>query len=187
MIENRDLSATSILRNIGFPTIWKFRSLTKLQNRFLHHPDLIELANTYRAQLNCLPSADLGLLGINAYVQQNFGVYSPVGGWSKLTELLKVRCAQLGVSFELGQEVKPVELAGQICGVELAGKFKAADFVLLSKSEGLPENLSWLNLPDFITLKANLFVIEEQSWLGLGSAHAVLTGEILANHIGSAS
>lgn len=187
LIENKKSSTTSLLRSVGISTIWKFRSLAKLQSKYLVHQDLRKLANFYRAQINYPTSVDSGLLGINAYVQQNFGVYLPSGGFSKLTEALENRCKQLGVLIEACDQVKPVELAGQICGVEKLGRFSSADFVIVSGSNNSAANLGWLNLPDFRTATSNLFEIDEQSWLGLGPAHAVLTGEIVANHIGSAS
>lgn len=187
LIENRDSSTTSLLRNVGISTIWKFRSLAKLQSKYLEHQELRNLASSYRAQINYPTDNDSGLLGINAYVQQNFGVYLPHDGFSKLTEALENRCKQLGVLIEVSDQVKPVELAGQICGVEKSGRFSSADLVIVSGSNNSAENRGWLNLPDFRTATSNLFEINEQSWLGLGPAHAVLTGEIIANHIGSAS
>lgn len=188
LVENRDANQFSILRKIGPNLIWQFRSLTKLHSNFLPDPDLLRLAWAYREQVNVASECDFGLLAINAYVQQNFGVYLPTEGLPKLGSALVERCDQLGVQFEMNSVARPVELNGQICGIETSNNsFVAADFVILNSPGFEMPNASWFQLPDAATAILNFFEISELSWLGIGPAQAVLTGEAVANRIGSAS
>lgn len=188
LIENKDANSFSIIRKIGPGLIWQFRSLAKLHSRYLHDQDLVRLALAYRQQSNVASDCDLGLLAINAYVQQNFGVYKPSGGLPKLSSALIERAEKLGVNFEMDSIGKPVELSGQVCGIETTEKsFIAADYVIHNHTGHELPNPSWVNLPDTRTSISKLFEISELSWLGIGPAQAVLSGEAVATRIGSAT
>jgi len=187
LIETDSKNGLSKLKAIGFGTIRSAFTDVGLIKRHLSHPDLISLTQLYRTQTNVERPTKLGLLSLNSYVQQIFGVYEPPGGLSELTGQLKRRCADLGVEFSFNESVKPVQVANQIVGVETSsGNLISFDYVVLNDLANLVSRATWLQLPTVHTSIAGFYQILEKSWLGIGPSQAVLSAEVVALDIGSA-
>lgn len=186
LVENQ--LTQNIRKTIGFSNFWNFRNFSSLLMSNFSHPALIDLAQSYQQKCWVTSDTKIGILALNSYVEQIFGVYKPVGGMAQLSQALQKRCVKLGVNFEFSTKVNPVELGDQIIGIEVdSGKFQAADFVVVNDTSKISLQLNWRSQPSYETKFAGLFVINETSWLGIGPAHAVLGAQIVAQAIGSAS
>ena len=173
---------------VGFKNYLKIRNFEKFIRQQLSNLDLQNLARTYRAQCYVDLDTKIGLLGLCSYVQQAFGVYEAAGGLSALTNALENRCAKLGVKILFNRVASPVVSGNNLIGVELAsGNLVAADFVIVNDLQAMPEIAKWTDTTTPGTNTAGLYRIEERSWLGLGTSHAVMSAEIVADLIGSAA
>jgi phytoene dehydrogenase-like protein len=188
LIETDSKNGLSKLKAIGFGTIRSAFTDVGLIKKHLTHPDLISLTQLYRSQTNVDRPTKLGLLSLNSYVHQIFGVYEPRGGLSELTAQLKGRSADLGVEFSFNESVKPVQIGNQIVGVETSSaKLISFDYVIFNDLENLVSRATWLHLPTVHTSIAGFYRIIEKSWLGIGPSQAVLSAEVIALDIGSAA
>ena len=178
-------STKPLWKIVGIKNFLQIRSFKKFTNKYLSHPHLIELANLYKSQAYVSPESKIGLLALNSYVHQTFGVYQPAGGLSALTDALFSRAAELGVEFNFNNKVSPVATPAKVIGVEtIAGNLISADFVIVNDLTAPPLLAQWTDTTTPETSISGLYRIEERSWLGLGPAHAVLTAEIVAQLIG---
>lgn len=188
LVETEPKNNLKLVQHLGISSLWKMKSTKRLIHKHLKHPDLIRLATAYRNYAHVDADCDLGFLGISAYVQEVFGVYEPVGGFSALTNQLQIRCAQIGVKFKFETVASPISDGDVLFGVELRDRtLIAADYVIVNDFTAEPEIVSIWNLPTVFTSVAGLYRLNEKSWLGLGPAHVVMSAEIVAEHIGRAA
>lgn len=179
---------TSLGKTVGWKNVWRYRTVNQTIKSSIKSPELVELAKKYLAKCHVTSDTNFGLITLNSYVEQIFGVYQPAGGFTKLTEALFNRCSTLGVNFEFSATAAPVALNSEIVGLELSGgKLHSADYVVVNDLSDVKMQLNWRSTPSYETKVKGLFVINEHSWLGLGPAHSVLGAEIVANLIGSAT
>lgn len=173
---------------VGFKNYLKIRNFEKFINQNLAIADLQDLARAYKAQCYVDLNSKIGLLGISSYVHQTFGVYQPAGGLSALTNALENRCLKLGVEFTFNEKVAPVVSGNELIGVELSnGQLDSADYVIVNDLTTSPQIAKWTDTTTPGTNSPRLYLIEERSWLGLGPSHAVMSAEIVADLIGSAT
>lgn len=173
---------------VGLKNFLRIRNFENFIRKNLEIPDLQNLARTYKAQCYVDLNSKMGLLGISSYVHQTFGVYQPVGGLSALTNALENRCRKLGIDITFNQKVAPVASGNELIGVELSnGQLVSADYVIVNDLTALPQIAKWTDTTTPGTNCPGLYRIEERSWLGLGPSHAVMSAEIVADLIGSAT
>lgn len=178
----------NLIQTVGFKNYLRFRKFSNYLTKNVKNSVLQELAQHYRSQCRVSAKTNLGLLSLNAYVQQIFGVYQPAEGLRELTQALKKRCIELGVDFKFETPATPVELGDKIIGVELEkNKFTSCDYVVVNDLSDVLLDLNWRSMPSYETKISSLYVINETSWLGLGPAHAVIGASIVAQLIGSAA
>ena len=178
----------SLRRTIGWKNYWQFRNYQNLIQQYLLIPELVSLAGIYRNLCATDPQTTVGVLALNSYVQQIFGVYEPEGGSSQLTDALVTRCSELGVDFKFNMPATPVVEENELIGVETKnGNLVSLDFVVVNDLTRHSPLILWNSKLCYQTNVERLFVIDEHSWLGLGPAHAVLGGQIVAGLVGSAT
>ena len=178
----------SVSQTVGWKNYFRFRNYQNLVKKNLTTPELISLVHTYRELCAVDSGSTIGLLAMNSYVQQIFGVYEPEGGADKLTEALQNRCNELGVDFKFNTPVSPVAEDEELIGVETeSGHLISVDHVVVNDLTRHTPLIKWNSKLTYETNVERLFVINEHSWLGLGPAHAVLGGQIVAGLIGSAT
>lgn len=178
----------SLRGTVGWKNYWRFRNYQSFIRQHLTFPELVDLTTAYRNLCAVDSSSTVGLLAINSYIQQIFGVYEPEGGSSQLTNALVQRCAQLGVEFKYNMIVSPVAEENELIGIETeGGNLQSVDFVVVNDLTRHTPLIKWHSTLSYETNIERLFVINEHSWLGLGPAHAVLGGQIVAGLIGSAT
>ena len=173
---------------VGIKNFLRIRNFKKFIKQNFQLVELQNLARAYKAQCYVDLNSKIGLLGISSYVHQTFGMYQPAGGLSALTNALENRCRKLGVEITFNEKVSPVVSGKELIGVELSNsRLVAADYVIANDLTALPQIAKWTDTTTPATNCPGLYRIEERSWLGLGPSHAVMSAEIVADLIGSAT
>ncbi|WP_422746940.1 phytoene desaturase family protein [Mycobacterium sp. WMMD1722] len=131
----RPVSLASLIRMSARPAdlraVAPWRTIDGVGRRMLPDPRLRMWLNRYATYSGSDPRRTPAVLGVTAFVEQEFGAWYVSGGLRRIVEVLAQRCADLGVDIVTGAEVRAVTLgAGRARGVVVGGAAIPADVVV---------------------------------------------------------
>ncbi len=127
----RDLFRPEVLR--ALPVLAPWRSVHGDVARFFRDPRL-QLAFTFQSKyLGMSPFRCPSLFSILAFLEQEHGVFHPIGGCSAISEMLARVATDLGAEIRLGEEVRGFEFEGRrVSGVVSSERRYPTDAVVVN-------------------------------------------------------
>lgn len=108
-----------------------WRTLDGLGRRMLPDPRLRTWLNRYATYSGSDPRRTPAVLGVTAFVEQEFGAWYVPGGLRRVVDAVAARCVELGVELRTGSPVEAVLLSGgRAAGVRVGGRDFGADAVV---------------------------------------------------------
>ncbi|MDO3640264.1 phytoene desaturase family protein, partial [Mycolicibacterium arseniciresistens] len=108
-----------------------WRTIDGLGRRMLPDPRMRMWLNRYATYSGSDPRRTPAVLGVTAFVEQEFGAWYVPGGLRRIVDAVEKRCGDLGVDIRTGTPVDEVLVSGgRACGVRAAGAEVAADAVV---------------------------------------------------------
>lgn len=108
-----------------------WRTIDGVGRRMLPDPRLRMWLNRYATYSGSDPRRTPAVLGVTAFVEQEFGAWYVRGGLRRIVEAVATRCVELGVDIVTGADVQAVTTAGgRVRGVRVDGSDVPADAVV---------------------------------------------------------
>ena len=108
-----------------------FKSVSKSINKLFKNPKLIQLLEFPVLFLGATPQKTPALYSLMNYADMSLGTWYPRGGMHEIVKAMVSLCEELGVVFQLGEEVSGIDVDnGKVKGVHTAIGNYEADFVV---------------------------------------------------------
>lgn len=131
----RPISLGALVRMSARPAdlraVAPWRTLDGLGRAMLPDPRLRQWLNRYATYSGSDPRRTPAVLGVTAFVEQEFGAWYVPGGLRRIVDAVADRCLRLGVDIRTGAAVESVVVTGgRACGVRVGGREIGADVVV---------------------------------------------------------
>lgn len=99
---------------LNLPRLDIFKSMNKVNERYLNHPKLVQYFNRFATYNGSNPYKATGLLNIIPHFEHHFGAYFPKGGMYGITQHIYQLALDKGVRFHFNTPVQQIEVQNKM-------------------------------------------------------------------------